>query len=151
MGTREAREAREARETAQAGASLQYGFAAAFVHVRSVTLERRPGAPILDVGEVASADHGDFWVVDRTARDVKIFAPDGRLRHVLRGRSRLADMCAPVGLAPVHGSYMAVLDAGIGRVHFYDVRARRQGGFDVPQVEQPLHIRSLAEDRKSVV
>lgn len=132
-------------------ATLQFGFAAAFVHVRTVTLERRAGAPILDVGEVASADHGDVWVVDRAARDVKIFAPDGRLRHVLRGRSRLADLCSPVSLAPFHGSWMAILDAGVGRVHFYDVRARRQGGFDLPQVEQPVQLRSLADGRLAVV
>lgn len=130
---------------------LQYGFAAAFIHLRTIALERRSGAPILDVGEVAGTDRGDIWIVDRRAQDVKIFAPDGRLRHVLRGRSRLTELCAPVGLSPFHGSWMAVLDAGVGRVHYYDVRGRRQGGFDLPQVEEPRQIRSLGDDGFGVI
>ncbi|MBI4513794.1 MAG: hypothetical protein HY702_06750 [Gemmatimonadetes bacterium] len=124
---------------------------AAFVHVRSVHLEQRAGARLLDPTEVVGTSSGHFWLVDRGARDVKIYAPTGRIAHVLRGGSRLADLCAPVSIAPVHGSWIAVLDAGAGRVALYDERARRHGGFDLPQVEDPLQIRSLGDRHLAVV
>lgn len=129
----------------------EHGFAAAFVRVRSVTLEQRAGGRVLAVGELVSTPSGHFWLVDPRAGDVKIYGLGGRLLHVLRGGSRLADLCAPVSLAHVHGSWVAVLDAGAGRVVLYDGRARRQGGFDLPQVEAPFQLRNLGDEHLAVV
>lgn len=144
MGARPARDG-------SAHAGLEGELAAAFAHVRSVELEQRPGARVLDLAEAVHTASGHFWLVDRGAHDVKIYAPTGRVLHVLRGGGRLADLVAPLSLAPVHGSWIAVLDAGAGRIAFYDERARRHGGFDLPQVEDPLQVRNLGDRHLAVV
>jgi hypothetical protein len=126
----------------------EYGFAAAFVHLRTVTLERRAGAPGALPAEIVHTAAGHFWVVD--AENVRIHGPDGRSLYVLRGGHRLAELGRPASLAMVHGAWVAVLDAGLGRVRLYDARARATGGFDIPQVDDPRQIRCLA-DRHLVV
>lgn len=136
---------------------VEVGFAAAFVPVRSVALEERPGARVRSAEEATHTASGHFWLVDReggaggAGGNVKIYAPEGRLCHVLRGGARGADLCDPVSATTVHGSWVAVLDAGAGRVSLYDARARRQGGFDVPQVDEPRQIRNLGDQHLAVV
>lgn len=150
-GRGELRHGAARRDAAPADSGLEYGFAAAFIPVRHVRLDVRPGARLPAAGEVASTAAGQFWWVDPHAADVRIYGSDGRLLHVLRGGSRLADLCAPVSVAPFHGSWIAVLDAGAGRVSFYDGRARRQGGFDLPHVDEPLQLRNLADRHLAVL
>jgi hypothetical protein len=128
-----------------AGAGLQYGFAAAFVHLRSITLQGRAGARLRDPSDVAGTPPGHYWIVDAAAADVKVFGPEGRLRHVLRGGPGAVALCGPASVTAFHGSWVAVLDAGAGRVALYDGRARRLGGFDLLHVEEPLQIRNLGD------
>jgi hypothetical protein len=133
------------------GPIVEYGFAAAFAPVRRVRLESRPGGRIPAAGEIAGTASGHFWWVDPAGCDVKIYGPDGRLGHVLRGGGGLADLCAPASVTAFHGSWVAVLDAGLGRVQLYDARARRQGGFDLPHLDEPRQIRNLGDRHLAII
>jgi len=134
--------------SARTGPTVEFAFGAVFTSLLTIPLQA-PKDEILTVSDLLPTSSGRFWVVDAKVAALKIYSQEGRQLRSLAQRA--TGLRRPVGLASLHGRWIAALDGHLPAVVIMDEAGRVVRRFPLPELDRPVQVCNLGDRILAVV